>query len=436
MKIDLTDTQQTDNGMDIDLNIADEGTPPQPTHHIDRLKKATRTSARHLQEVSFTRHYMKAREKRFGRRKKKKKEPKGKERAEPDDIAMEDDEGQDDEDEQDDDEGQDDEQEGEEQMSPSKTASDHMKIISEPKNSPMAARTLDDVARIATLRREAAEPIRTIQSSKRLQNLHHTQEIQKKASKTKAAAKLKEAIEDHSLAHPDPLIDKVSKVNGSNGYCKPCRQHHPPTMCNTLSYPDQCPKSKPDNITVFAYGSAGSGVGSRIGGHLRWGGNWMRQELLRLGLVVALTDEYCTSRICVYCFQRLQLQKSRRLVGTAVKTRTVHGSVVCVNPQCPAVMEGYATRPRDTNAAVGILLSAASVMLNKDEDAAPWPLLPYSRYARPRGVPAINTGANDPDQEHPCYEQMEATSSAIMAAVGSGQTTGYVVWCMFVWCMV
>ncbi|KAK3812880.1 MAG: hypothetical protein J3Q66DRAFT_371461 [Benniella sp.] len=183
-----------------------------------------------------------------------------------------------------------------------------------------------------------------------------------------------------------------------------------------------CPTDKPDHITVFAYGAAGSGVGSRIGGHLRWGGNWMRQELLRQGLVVALTDEYCTSKTCVYCFERLKLQKSRRLVGTEIKTKTVHGSVVCVNPECPAVQAGYATRPRDTNAAVGILLSAASVMLNEDEDAAPWPLLPYSRHARPRGVPTINTGAQDPENEQTSHEQMGDTS-AIVDTAGQGQTT-------------
>ena len=430
-EIDLADTQQIDNGMDLDSNITEEGTArPQPIQHIDRMKKATRTSARHLQEVSFTRAYMRAREKRFGQQRKKKKEPKGKQRAEVEgnDISMEADGegGLDDEEELDDEEGL----EGpsdKDPGTPSKTVSDHMKAISEPKNSPMAARTLEDVARISALRREASEPIRTIQSNKRLQNLHHTQEIQKKRSKTKAAAKLKEAIEDHS-AHPDPPIDKINQVNGNNGYCQPCRRHHPPTMCNHLIYPSACPKSKPDNITVFAYGAAGSGVGSRISGHLRWGGNWMREELLRLGLVVALTDEYCTSKTCVYCFERLKFQKSRRLVGTTVKTKSVHGSVVCVNPECPAVMAGYATRPRDTNAAVGILLSAASVMLNEDENAAPWPLLPYSRYARPRSVPTINTGAQDPDKEQTSCEQIEvaSASSAIMAAVGRGQTTRYV----------
>ncbi|KAK3808800.1 MAG: hypothetical protein J3Q66DRAFT_417376 [Benniella sp.] len=309
-------------------------------------------------------------------------------------------------------------------VTPIKTVSDHMKAISQPRNSPMAARTLEDIARISAIRREASDPIRSIQSNKRLQNLHHTQEIQKKISKTNAAAKLKKAIEDHSLAHPDPPVDKINKVNGNSGYCQPCRQHHPPKMCNHLTYPDQCPTDKPDHITVFAYGAAESGIGSRISGHLRWGGNWMRQELLRQGLVVALTDEYCTSKTCVYCFERLKLQKSRRLVGTEIKTKTVHGSVVCVNPECPAVQAGYAARLRDTNAAVGILLSAASVMLNEDEDAAPWPLLPYSRHARPRGVPTINTGAQDPDNEQTSHEQMGDTS-AIVDTAGQGQTTSF-----------
>ncbi|KAF9346914.1 hypothetical protein BGX34_003525, partial [Mortierella sp. NVP85] len=323
---DLADTQQTDN---VDL-ITDDRTAQPPPIHIDRLKKATRASANHLQEVSLTRTYMRKREKRFGGKKKKKKEPKEKQRAEVErqDITMKDDgEG-----ESDDEKGLDDEaldSEGLEEpnikdpVKPSKTASEHMKIISKPGNSPLAARSLEDVARISSLRREAYEPLRVIESSKRLLNLHHSQEIQEKVSKTRAAGKLKEAIENHS-AHPDP---PVGQVNRNNGYCKDCRQHHSPTSKTVLTYPNQCAKNKPDNVTVFAYGAAGSGVGSTIGGHIRWGGHWMREELLRLGLVVALTDEYCTSKTCVFCFERLKQQKSRRLVGTDVKTRTIHGSV-------------------------------------------------------------------------------------------------------------
>ena len=410
--------------MNLDPDTTGEETTPPPS--IERLKKATRTSARHLQEVSFTRSYMKARERRFGRRKKKKKESKGKQRADvQDDVSIEDDEEEELEETLGGDQEELDIEDPVTSATSKKTARDHMKIISEPRNSPMAARNLEDIARIATLRREASEPVRAIQSSKRLVNLHHTQEIRKKSAKTKAAVTLKRAVEAHSLAHPDPPIDKINQVNRNNGYCKPCRQHHPPTMCNSFIYPNQCPKNKPDNVTVIAYGSAGSGVGSRIGGHLRWGGNWMREELLRQGLVVALTDEYCTTKTCVYCFERLRLQKSRRLVGTEIKTKTVHGSVVCVNPQCPAVQAGYATRPRDTNAAVGILLSAASVMLKEDEDAAPWPLLPYSRYARPRSVPSIDTGAQNPDQDQTSHEQMGDTS-AIVDTAGQGQKTRYI----------
>ncbi|KAF9979050.1 hypothetical protein BGZ75_009846 [Mortierella antarctica] len=160
-------------------------------------------------------------------------------------------------------------------------------------------------------------------------------------------------------------------------------------------YDPECPRNKRNTVTVLAYGAAGSGAGSRIGGHLRWGGKW---QFLRQGVVVIVVDEYCTSITCTHCFQRLRLQKSRRLQGSNIKAKAVNGGVVCVNPLCPDVRAGYASRPRDSNAALNILLAMASVSL-RDSDGLgegrtemdldvqaddghqgckdpPWPLLP------------------------------------------------------------
>lgn len=367
MLLDLEDTQDTDTD-------TDTSSEPPLTPSLDevRIDKATRVSSKHLQEVTFTRAYMAAWQKR---------------KATDGDVQ------------------------------------DHWDTIRKPENSPKAARSVQDVARVSKLRREASHPIRLAQSTNRLLNMRHTQELSKKRAKADAAARLKKTITSYALARKP--YAPTNRINASTGFCRRCHRHHPPILRSgrhpgtRLSYQvNCCPRTRPQNVTVFAYGAAGSGVGSRIGGHLRWGGKWMRQELLRLGIVVALTDEYCTSKTCVHCFQRLQLQRSRRLIGTDIKTRRVHGSVVCVNPLCPAVKAGYATRPRDSNAAVRILLSAASVMLTD----AQWPLAPYSRYIRPLGVPTINTGEHNPDQMDHVLEQMGPPGpSAIMDTAGTAE---------------
>ncbi|KAG0195027.1 hypothetical protein BGX31_006889 [Mortierella sp. GBA43] len=65
-----------------------------------------------------------------------------------------------------------------------KAAREHLNIISKPENSPKAAQRVEDVARIASLRREASGPVRAIQSTPSLVRLHHTQELWSFSSKT------------------------------------------------------------------------------------------------------------------------------------------------------------------------------------------------------------------------------------------------------------
>ena len=412
----LDDTQGTEDppGSTDSSGIGDETV--QPIHQEEqmeaiRLPKATRVSARHLQEVSFTRKYLAKRERRLACGKRI-----SRSRAGHFNNAT---------------------------VTDAEAARHHLQRISTPKNSLLNARTVQEVGRISAIRREASGPISKVQRSNGLLRLRHTQEMQKKRAKAKAAKATKQAINAHSAS-------SHRHVNENTGHCRTCRRHHPPTQCtrrtgrasttNRLAYAPDCPRTRPSTVTVLAYGTAGSGAGSRIHGHVRWGGKWLREQLLRQDVVVVVTDEFCTSKTCTSCFQRLQLQKSRRLVGGQIKTRAVNGAVVCPNPLCPAVRAGYATRPRDSNAALGILLAMASVALPDRKDP-PWPLLPYARYVRPRELPspsppspppAINTGEHEPDHPSNRPEQMGQVPSAIMAAAGrapratQGQTTRYV----------
>ncbi|KAI8394078.1 uncharacterized protein BYT42DRAFT_29730 [Radiomyces spectabilis] len=94
-------------------------------------------------------------------------------------------------------------------------------------------------------------------------------------------------------------------------------------------------RNVPTNL-VMCIGNAGTGVGSRIRGHVRRGGKKMLTEHSR-NTTVAITNEFCSSKTCVFCFQQTELAK-RRLPGG--KTKQVSGAVRCINPNCPAVPEG------------------------------------------------------------------------------------------------
>jgi hypothetical protein len=143
-------------------------------------------------------------------------------------------------------------------------------------------------------------------------------------------------------------------------------------------------------------------------------------------MVLALTDEYNTSQVCVHCFHKLQLARSSRLKGTEIKSVLVHGSVVCTNPNCVAVKCGYASRPRDSNAAIGILISYSSVAMRElvfegpTQWMPPWPIPPYSRYARPKSLPHKPTNTCDTFQDTKIIS-LEQTS-AIAAHAGEHET--------------
>ncbi|KAG0195208.1 hypothetical protein BGX28_002007, partial [Mortierella sp. GBA30] len=179
-------------------------------------------------------------------------------------------------------------------------AREQLRIISQPSNSLQRATTINDVCRIYSVQKDAHEPLRKMEANPRLMRLRRTQEIRKARAKTKEAGNLKKKIEDYALtrhlAAAAPDSDRPFALDPKTGYCKACRRYHRPSACmahmnkgkstiGVLSYQVPCPKSKPKCISVMAYGAAGSGVGSRITGHLRWGGNWIRQELLKLGVV-------------------------------------------------------------------------------------------------------------------------------------------------------
>ncbi|CAO3570942.1 unnamed protein product [Mortierella alpina] len=302
-----------------------------------RLPKATRVSAKNLQDISFTKRYLEARIKVLEQAKR------GKRRKPPDQERSEDAEDQD-------------------LAGDNQSLQRAMESTSAPENSLLCARNMQDVFMINSIRRDAREPLLQLKKHPRLLRLKNTQRLRKKRAKKRVAARLKRSIKDHALAsHPGEEAPKV--------------------------------------VTAIAYGAAGSCVGGRIGGHMKWGGDWIREHLLWLDMLVAVTDEFCTSQISPYCGSRVQLSTARRVVGTSIKTRKLHGSTECKNRSCISYECGYGTRPRDTNAAANILISGVSIWIS----GGPWPITPCCRYIRPTSVPTITT--SPPPLEDPmCSE--------------------------------
>lgn len=167
-------------------------------------------------------------------------------------------------------------------------------------------------------------------------------------------------------------------VSPIDGFCSDCNRHHVPnTFDQDFAYSTQCPRLEPQILPVMITGNAGTGVGSRIAGHARRGGKKLRHEHQQ-HCVVALTDEYRTSQVCIYCFHQVQMARSRRLINGEIKTVRVHGALECINPACPSFQEGYTIKPRDPHAAVAIALAGISALSNPQRI----PIAPFSRTFR------------------------------------------------------
>jgi hypothetical protein len=183
-------------------------------------------------------------------------------------------------------------------------------------------------------------------------------------------------------------VADTPSVSPIDGWCNGCQRHHVARSPESRKYahPAECPKARQFLLPVLLIGSAGTGVGSRIGGHARRGGGKMREQHRRY-CTVGMTNEYRSSKTCVFCFQPVQLARSRRLVSGKVKVVKVHGAVECVNPACPSFKCGYTTKPRDPHAALCIAIAGASNLLSPSRTTLP----PFSRAFHPTTINASQT---------------------------------------------
>jgi len=113
---------------------------------------------------------------------------------------------------------------------------------------------------------------------------------------------------------------------------------------------------------IMLIGTAGTSVGSRIGGHARRGGGKMRRNHCRY-VTVGMTNEYNTSQTCSTCFLPIVHPRIRKFVKGTWKTVTNNGTSVCLNQDCPTYQAGTNSRNRDVQAAECIAMAGASLLL-------------------------------------------------------------------------
>ena len=188
----------------------------------------------------------------------------------------------------------------------------------------------------------------------------------------------------HSYSRVHSVLMLHIHIGGSpfvcsrDGWCSDCSRHHLPNRpeSKVFSHTSECTKKAKQILPVMVIGDAGTGTGSRIGGHARRGGKKMRTEHMKHGPVV-IADENNTSRTCCYCFDPVQLATGRRLVKGQVKMVKIHGTIECVNEECISFKTRYTMKSRDPHAALAIGLSGTSGLLSANRQV----LAPFARGA-------------------------------------------------------
>ncbi|KAG9067605.1 hypothetical protein KI688_012390 [Linnemannia hyalina] len=190
-----------------------------------------------------------------------------------------------------------------------------------------------------------------------------------------------DSAQDFSRGTGQTQPASVNTVDPIDGCCKCGRHHLPIRVGRALTYPQECPRDALPIIPIMFVGTAGIGTGSRIGGHLKYGGKKV-VERHALSVPVLMTDENMTSKVCSLCFAILRLVKELRLVNEVEKLVTINGAVQCENPNCESVRAGYARRGRDSNACVNIALAGFTTIMSDNRQRLP----PYRRSTRPEGA--------------------------------------------------
>ncbi|GJJ74279.1 hypothetical protein EMPS_06637 [Entomortierella parvispora] len=229
-------------------------------------------------------------------------------------------------------------------------------------------------------RRNCRTTLRSFEKSRRMKNLRRRTELQLRNTYDKVAAAERDAFKRVVNVDSNSLQTSGEPSYPSTGYCTDCRTHHRPEFVVDPSAPrgrrlvlkhvNQCPRASPIVMPLMLHGAAGSGVGSRLKGHSKMGGNKIPEKHLRYTPVLK-TNEHKSSQLCPFCFSQIRLVRARRNKNGVMRLVRVHGAIQCTNPDCPSFKVGYADRGRDTNAAVNIALAGYVCLTSSDHKTLP-----------------------------------------------------------------
>ncbi|KAI8356335.1 hypothetical protein B0O80DRAFT_24618 [Mortierella sp. GBAus27b] len=262
-----------------------------------------------------------------------------------------------------------------------------LQAISDPSSSISRAVSIQDIDTAHKCRKEHREVLREFEHTNARSKDLQTQRLRTNKTWNKLGASERHHVVEASREHAESASSRLT-VSPADGYCSMCHIHHIPNAFDQdFRYNTQCPHSAKEALPVMLVGNAGTCVGSRIGGHARRGGKKLRKEHQQ-HCVVAIQDEYRTSKVCIYCFQEVRPARSRRIIQGKEKMVRVHGALECSNPNCPAFREGYTIRPRDAHAAVAIALAGVSALKHPQRK----PLQPFSRVPTGRNTNTRSPG--------------------------------------------
>ncbi|KAI7858003.1 hypothetical protein BDC45DRAFT_499849 [Circinella umbellata] len=118
---------------------------------------------------------------------------------------------------------------------------------------------------------------------------------------------------------------------------------------------------KKNEVTVMMLiGLAGMGFNTFLKGRPR--GRKRFRSAHYHSTAVGLQNEHRSSQTCVFCFSPLELLPPN-IVKNGKKKKTSHVTLICTNPECPAVKSGYTTFNRDPVGATGIGLAGTTTLL-------------------------------------------------------------------------
>ncbi|KAF8976761.1 hypothetical protein BGZ46_007984 [Entomortierella lignicola] len=136
--------------------------------------------------------------------------------------------------------------------------------------------TLEEIDTAHSFRQSSGKILRAFEKSKAQVKDLQTQRLRTHQAWSKVTASERRYFKDHARKS---IEESDMSVSTEDGWCNRCNQHHiARTSDQPFDHSSVCPKSRQLVLPIMLVGSAGTGVGSRIGGHARRGGKKLREH--------------------------------------------------------------------------------------------------------------------------------------------------------------